>query len=142
MADTQISEIMVAQHHLIEALFEGFRDELKTNVEAARNFYAELVWEVKKHFFIEEQAIFDLLPWKDPEVSGILTELKNEHRIMAENLDKIENLGGDESGFTAMMKGHVEKEEKKLYPMLDERLTPEEKQHIISRIGQIPLNKF
>jgi len=145
MENTTILDIMVAQHGLLEVLFQAFKDEFKENPEAAKKFLSEFSWEIKKHFFIEDQAIFALLPWKDPEISEIVHGLKKEHITMLDKLEKmLENLS-DESeeemqGFLKLMTSHREKEEQKLYPLLDEKLSKAEKNLIISRVNEIPIS--
>jgi len=140
-----ILDIMVAQHGLLEALFQAFKGEFKENPEAAKKFLSEFTWEIKKHFFIEEQAIFGLLPWKDSEILEIVRELKKEHIIMFDKLEKmLENLS-DESEkemqeFLKLITIHREKEEKKLYPLLDEKLSEAEKVLVISRVNEIPIS--
>jgi len=145
MGNTAILDIMVAQHGLLEALFQAFKDEFKENPEAAKKFLSEFSWEIKKHFFIEDQAIFALLPWKDSEILEIVRDLKKEHIIMLDKLEKIsENLSDEENNgienFLKLLTSHREKEEQKLYPLLDEKLSGEEKSLVISRVNEIPIS--
>lgn len=142
MKKDKILDIMVAQHALIETLFTAFKDEVREKSDVAKSFFSDLVQEVKKHFFIEEQAIFNLLPWKDLKIAEIVEKLKKEHSLMINMLEKASadlkaNLLESES-FSVLMKSHVATEEKELYPLLDEKLTDDEKMHIISRIEQLP----
>lgn len=144
MDKNKILDIMVAEHALIESLFVAYKDEVIQNPERANIFFAELVWEVKKHFFVEEQAIFNLLPWKDQEISEMVKFLKQDHFVIINILEKVlqkkESLSEvEKDGFTLLMKNHLEVEEKKLYPLLDEKLNTEEKKHIIARINQVPM---
>ena len=144
MEKNKILDLMVAQHALIEALFSAFKDEVSINPARAKSFLSDLTWEVKKHFFIEEQAIFNLLPWKDQEILEMVAKLKQEHILIVDGLEKsfsdlslLSGQGGEEFGKLIM--GHRQAEEKKLYPLLEERLTPEEKEYILARARQIPL---
>lgn len=128
-----ILEIMVAQHALLEALFASFKGE-PAGSQQKQNFFAELTLEAKKHFLIEEQAIFALLPWKGGEILEMVNKLKREHILMTA---KLEGAAIDEE-FSKTMESHLEVEEKKLYPLLDKKLNDEEKKLIISRINEIP----
>jgi hemerythrin-like domain-containing protein len=146
MENTTILDIMVAQHGLIEVLFQAFKDEFKENSESAKKFLSEFSWEIKKHFFIEDQAIFAILPWKDHEISEMAQGLKKEHITMLIKLEKmLENLSNESEEemqeFLKLMTSHREKEEQKLYPLLDEKLPEVEKNLIISRINEIPVSK-
>ncbi len=143
--ETTILDIMVAQHGLIEALFQAFQAEMKENPESAKKLFSEFFWEIKKHFFIEEHAIFSLSPWNDPETSKMMQGLKKEHIIILEKLEKIsENLSDENSEemkeSLKLITIHREKEEQKLYPLLDEKLSEEEKSLVISRVNEIPIN--
>ncbi|OGZ62696.1 MAG: hypothetical protein A2998_00410 [Candidatus Staskawiczbacteria bacterium RIFCSPLOWO2_01_FULL_37_25b] len=74
-----------------------------------------------------------------------MCELKKEHIIMLDKLEKIsENLSDEENNgienFLKLLTSHREKEEQKLYPLLDEKLSGEEKSLVISRVNEIPIS--
>jgi len=145
MENTTILDIMVAQHGLIEALFQAFLAESKENPKSAKKFFSEFFWEIKKHFFIEDQAIFSLSPWNDSEIKEMMQGLKKEHIAILDKLAKISENSVDENSeemkeFLKLITIHREKEEQKLYPLLDEKLSEAEKGLIISRVNEIPIS--
>ncbi len=147
MEKNKILNIMVAQHGLIEALFLAFKDEVKVHQERAKIFLSEFSWEIKKHFFIEEAAIFGFSLAGNSEITEIISRLKYEHVLMADQLNKMikgisEINNGQTEEFLKLLTSHREAEEQKLYPHLDEKLSDEQKMLIISRINEIPVNKF
>ena len=129
----------MAQHALLDTLFAAFKDEMGTSPEKAKAFFDEFAWEMKKHFFVEEQAIFNLLVLGNNEIGDIVGRLKKEHATMLQILEK--GPEGPNEGFAILLKNHVDLEEKKLYPALDEKLNDDEKALIVSRINQVPFEK-
>jgi hypothetical protein len=142
MADT-ILDLMISHHALLELLFESFRDEAKNKGGKAEVDLSELTWEMKKHFFAEEGAIFDFPPLKIMNVWPIVEQLKKEHIVMLEMLqnfsDNLENIKEVEiEDFHNLLESHRKIEELNLYPKMDKEIPPEQKSQIISRVNQIP----
>ena len=88
MAENSILNLMVAHHALIESLFILFRDEAKEKSPRTGASFSEFKWEVKKHFFIEENAIFDFLPLKTMSIYKKIIKLRDEHITMIGYLEK------------------------------------------------------
>jgi hemerythrin-like domain-containing protein len=141
MKKDTILDLMVANHALLEALFSVFSDNVKSNLDEANDSLKELIWETKKHFFTEEQAVFSILSKENAEVYKIVKHLIEEHKTMVEMLDKmtkkIEMADVDE--YAKMLGHHREMEEKDLYPRLDAELPEELKRQVIARVNEIPL---
>jgi len=145
MTQENILGLMVAHHALLETLFVVFRDEVSENSPRVGSALSEFSWEMKKHFFAEENAIFNLVPPKDIESWKAINRLKEEHIAMLVGLEKfmgnlVEIKSEEVEVFYNLLKGHREVEEKDLYPRLDKELGAEEKNQIIARINEIPLN--
>lgn len=145
MDSKKILDLMVEQHALLDTLFMAFKSALAVNEQSARESFDELFKETKRHFFIEEQAIFNLLPWKKPEVLEMVNGLKKEHVILMGQLEQVEKdlnaIKNIEADYTAILKRHVAIEEKMLYPMLDQKLNDQEKTLIVSRINELPIKE-
>jgi len=137
-----ILDLMVIQHGLLESLFSTFKSEIKTDSKKARETLSEFSWELKKHFFAEEQVIFNFMSWKEPGISAIIDQLKKEHSMMLDGAEKIsaaEDFMGQEivESFAELLKSHRGIEEKDLYPKLDSALSDVQKEQIINRVTQI-----
>lgn len=146
MAEETILNIMVAHHALLESFFGIFATEAKKKSLRASEYLTELVWEMKKHFFAEESAIFDFPPLKIMGVWEIVKQLKKEHVIMLEDLREfLENPEAikDEAvnDFHSLLENHRKIEELNLYPRLDSGMQEDQKRLVISRINEIPINK-
>ncbi|MEK7658778.1 MAG: hemerythrin domain-containing protein [Patescibacteria group bacterium] len=145
MAENSILNLMISHHALIDALFSLFRDEVREKSPRARASLSELDWELKKHWFAEENAIFNFLPLKNIEIWKTINHLKDEHLTMLNDLKKfseslLEIKGNEIENFYKLLEDHRATEEKDLYPKLDKELREEQKAQIISRINEIPIN--
>lgn len=147
MAEKNILSLMLNHHALLWTLFVAFKDDAKENSTNTSASLAEFVWETKKHFFTEENAIFDYLPLKSMDVLKTINQLKDEHLKMLSMLEKISNSLGEidmvgVDKFHYLLEGHREIEEKKLYPKLDKELGKLQRHQIVLRIEQIPLSIY
>lgn len=141
-----ILNLMINHHALIEAMFASFRDEAKERFPRAGVSLSELRWEIKKHFFTEENAIFDYLPLKSMDVFKTINQLKEQHIAMLIELqnfsDNLARVTEEEvESFYKLLEAHREIEEKNLYPKLDKEIAAEQKKQIIVHINQIPITK-
>jgi hemerythrin-like domain-containing protein len=146
MAEDTILNLMLNHHALLGAIFSLFVDEAKEKSPKAEATLSELSWEVRKHFFTEETAIFDFLPVRNMNVFEMINQLKDEHLIMLDDLKKFsDNLAavtdGEIEKFYGLLERHRQTEENELYPKLDRELRDEQKRQVIQRINEIPIHK-
>ena len=144
MAKETISSLMIAHHALIEKLLFSFKKELKEKSPNLKNSVSRLKWEVKKHFFLEESAIFDFLTLDNLDIFKMISRVKDEHLTMIVDLikfsDNIENVADEDiKSFTELLLSHREFEDKILYPKLDAEADEDQKQKIIVNIKQMPV---
>jgi len=145
MAKDNLSGLMISHHALIGMLFTLLKEELKEKSQTAGSTFSEFTWEIKKHFFTEENAIFDYLPLKSMEIFKNMNHLRDEHLIMLNLLknfsDNFPNITGEQmEEFSNLLENHREFEEQTLYPKLDKEMREEQRKEIISRINEIPIN--
>ena len=148
MAQETILSLMLNHHALIETMFAVFRDDAKAKSKRTSASLSELTWEMQKHFFVEESAIFNipLMQLKEIGVFTIITQLRKEHVIMLKSLkyfaDNLETTTGDDiEEFFNLLDNHRKIEEINLYPRLDKQLLANQKENIIERIDEIPITK-
>lgn len=140
----QILDLMVAHHALLEALFASFKDEAKDKSSKASASLSELTWEMQKHFFSEESAIFNYPQLRTMGVSVVVNQLKKEHEKMLSDLqnfsENLPNIGDEEiESFHNLLESHRKIEELNLYPRLDKDLQDSQKRQIVARINEIPM---
>jgi hemerythrin superfamily protein len=146
MEESSILNLMVNHHVLLAALFTLFRDEARDKSPRTGSSLSELTWELKKHFFTEESAIFNLPQVKEMKIYETIQHLEGEHVEMLNSLKKfaeeMPNVNEEEiQKFYEMLEDHRETEEKELYPKLNAELQEEQKKIVISRIIEIPISQ-
>jgi hemerythrin-like domain-containing protein len=94
-----------------------------------------LTW--TKHFKVEEETIFALfLATSATEVSQLCQLLEKEHRQMDAYYEQMQD--GDYSvlgDFGTLLKKHTRMEERQLFPLLEEVMTAEQLQRVVSASG-------
>jgi hemerythrin-like domain-containing protein len=139
-----ILPLMVKDHCKIEKLLDEFEENADKDHTTALNSFNKLEWELEKHIFIEEKAIFTSYNPKDV-VEGyvMLPELTKQHNVL---LNKLNNMKKDVRrrtkptdlyGFKEFLIKHRTFEEQEVYPKLDENLDTENKKIIFDKINEI-----
>ncbi len=134
-----IAEIMVKHHFKIDKLLHKFKDEIDHGEKTLIGEFNKFKWEMEKHFFLEEKAIFQLHYSENQESNKIKTQLKEEHNILRGKLNDIwEGLKNEKKidffEFRKLLIEHKNFENKVFYPRLDEELDDSRKNMIIDRL--------
>jgi hemerythrin superfamily protein len=140
----EILPLMVKDHCKIEKLLDEFEENADKDHNTAFNSFNKFSWELEKHIFVEEKAIFTSYNPKDVvEGYAMLPELTKQHNVL---LNKLNNMRRDVYrrtkptdlyGFKEFLIGHRTFEEKDVYPKLDKNLDNESKKIILSKINEI-----
>ncbi len=146
MKSTIISEIMVRDHGKIVKLLIDFEKSIGQNEQTMMKAFNAFLWELEKHFFTEEKAIFIAYePEDENEGYAMIPELIKEHeeifdrlKVMKKSVKKKKVF--DFQGFKELLKKHKDFEDEKVYPKFDQELDEEEKRIIIHRINEIYLS--
>ena len=138
---------MVIHHGLLEALLTVFKDELGKSSQRAAETLDNFQWEFEKHIFGEEKVIFRLCKQQEPEICELVKKMEGEHTVMLNILEElkksdltVENEAKAKKFYDFLVR-HREVEENELYPRMDQELSDEVKEDIISRIDEIPIKK-
>jgi len=145
MSETSdILPIMIRDHCKIEKLLDEFEESTQKDHETMLKSFNKFEWELEKHIFIEEKAIFTSYNPKDVvEGYAMLPELTKQHNVL---LNKLNNMRRDIYrrtkptdiyGFKNLLIQHKTFEEKEVYPKLDENLDIESKKNILNKINEI-----
>jgi len=135
-----IAETMVKHHVKIDKLLHEFKNEIKQKDAPLIGAFNKFKWELERHFFIEEKAIFQLHYSENEKSNKIREQLMEEHSILRRIIDRIENdlLNNREIdlyGFRKKLLKHKEFENREFYPRLDEELDDSRKKIIIERLS-------
>ena len=141
---TDILPIMVEDHCKIEKLLDEFEENAKKDYPSMRESFYRFEWELEKHLFVEEKAIFtQYSPDNISEDYKMLPVVTEQHNFIINKLNNwrkdIRNKRSitDISELKEFLIKHREYEEKELYPRLDQTLDAKQKKHIINRVHQI-----
>ena len=139
-----ILALMIKDHCKIESLINDLEEKTKEDFESMVKSFNKFEWELEKHIFTEEKAIFtSYKPENVIEGYKMLPELTKHHNFIINTLNnwrhdisKKRNLT-DVYSFKEFLLKHKNYEEKEVYPKLDQFLSENEKRHIIAKINEI-----
>jgi len=145
MNQTQsILTLMKQDHHHIESLLDALDEHLDASMQEIKQYFEQFEWNLEKHLFIEEKAIFTfyepedmsqgykMVPTVISQHNYILNKLKNMRKIINSGIQPT-----DLDEFKSFLIKHRNYEERDVYPKLEEELTDEQKKVIINRINEI-----
>lgn len=141
MGDTyNITELMIQDHNKTIHCLNKLEKNLGSNIELVTELFDNFKWELEKHLFVEEKAIFTFFNPKSSEEYKEIPYLLDEHIIILDMLKKLESkIGYEDVDFSKLkeaLKHHRDFEETALYPKLDRNLNANQKKIIIDRIKQ------
>jgi len=145
MKSTEILDLMIKDHNRLMGYLKGVENNLGRDFGFLSNSFNTFQWNLEKHFFIEEKAIFISYNSDEPEKEyDYFSDLMNQH---SEILKKIESLRKklvkrepfDLNELKKLLVKHKTFEEKNIYPVLDQEIDDCTKRVIIDRIKEIRL---
>ena len=130
----EISDLMLRDHCKIEKLLSEFK--LSIGSPEAEKRFDGFKWELEKHMFIEERAIFTFVKPEDNEDFAAIPKLKREHDEILDLMESIEKDTKEEdvSKLQNLLMKHKTFEDEVLYPKLDVELNAEQKKIIVDRL--------
>lgn len=144
MKENNILPLMVNDHCRLEKLLDDLEKNIDKEQTVMRESFYQFEWELEKHLFTEEKAIFTLYNPEDvSEGYKMLPELIKQHNFIVNKLDNWrKNIRNNKKidGFYEFKKfliNHREFEEKEVYPRLDQTLDDKQKKLIIRRINEL-----
>jgi hemerythrin-like domain-containing protein len=143
MKSTAILDLMMKDHGKIVKLLLDVKKSIGMEIVSTMKVFDTFEWELEKHIFIEEKAIFSSYkPTNIVEGYKMVPELIQQHndilnrlRLMRKNLMWQRPIDYDE--FEELIMAHKTFEESSLYPKLDQELDVSQKEEIIKKIREI-----
>jgi hemerythrin-like domain-containing protein len=139
-----ILKLMTKDHVKIENLLNKLEEKANQDYDSMVRAFHKFEWELEKHIFTEEKAIFTSYNPKDvTEGYKMLPELTKQHNFIVNKLnnwrDDVQKKRAitDIYSFKIFLNRHKSFEEEKVYPKLDEELNEEQKNHILAKISEI-----
>jgi len=136
-----ISDIMLEDHAKIDGMFCEFKSDLNVTSESAMEAFNRFKWQLEKHIFAEEKAIFEFFNISTEEYEDIPKVLE-EHITLLKMVKEIEaRLKEHKETNTQELQdtlvAHVKFEDEVLYPKLEKSLSKDQKKQIAERIKQV-----
>lgn len=143
MKPTTLIDFMINDHAVMHGLFKAIEKNIEKDTKSLTKAINEFEWKVKKHYFVEEKAIFTAYEPKDtsdgysmvPKIVKQHDEILKKLKIFKTSIKKKKAF--DFEGFRELLINHKNFEEGNLYPKLEEELPESEKKLIIKRINEI-----
>jgi len=146
MSMNTISVFFQQDHDRLDALFQSFQALKRHDMEKAMEAFKEFRGGLERHIVWEEDLLFPLWEEKTGMSDGGPTfVMRNEHRQIKELLEAIHNKVAEhnpdsdqeEQALLKLLGSHNLKEERVLYPSIDQVTTPEECENIFQKVRQI-----
>ena len=145
MKSTEILDLMLRDHNRLMEYLKDVENNLGHDFGFLSNSFNTFQWNLEKHFFVEEKAIFISYNPDEPDKEyTYFSELMDQH---TEILGKIESLRKrlqkrepfDLNDLKKLLVKHKTFEEKSIYPVLDQEIDDCAKSVIIDRIKEFRL---
>ena len=134
MGENDILNKMIKDHCKIEKLLDELEKNVQKDYPAMRESFNKFEWELEKHLFVEEKAIFTSYDPEDVSEGYImLPELIKQHNFIVNMLNnwrkdvQSKKKISDFYEFKKFLIKHRTFEEKEVYPRLDETLDETQK---------------
>ena len=143
MKSNAILDLMVKDHNRLMKYLKDVKNNLKSDFEVLLKLFNTFEWNLEKHFFVEERAIFTAYnPDYIDDSYQFFTDLSKQHTTILEKVESLRKrlrMGKsiDLSDLEDILLKHKTFEEKNAYPVLDLEINEGEKRYMIERINDI-----
>ena len=146
-----ISAYFEQDHDRLDALFQSFQTLKRHDVTKATEAFKEFKFGLQRHIVWEEDLLFPL--WEEKtgmSEGGPTSVMRNEHRQIGVQLEAIHQKvieqdpesDHEEQALLKLLGSHNLKEERVLYPSIDQVTTPEECRDIFQKMKEIPEDRY
>ena len=151
MPEDKISVTFEGDHDRLDALFESFQREKRQDFAKAKKTFAEFKAGLQRHILWEEELLFPRWEENSGMAEGGPTQImRSEHRSIRDCMEAIQNevereapdSDGDEQRLLELLKAHNMKEERILYPSMDQVISEEECAAIHQAMKEVPEERY
>ncbi len=145
MKSTAILDLMVKDHNRLMDYLKDVENNLGRGFGFLSNSFNIFQWNLEKHFFAEERAIFTSYNPDEPEKEyNYFSDLMDQHTEILETVESLRKKLQKREPFDLnelkkLLVKHKTFEEKSIYPVLDQKIDDCTKRVIIDRIKEIRL---
>jgi regulator of cell morphogenesis and NO signaling len=146
-----ISAFYEQDHDRLDELFKTFQQLKRSDFDKAREAFKEFKFGLQRHIVWEEELLFPLWEEKTGMSEGGPTfVMRNEHRMIAQQLealhDKVAEGNPDsdqeEQVLLSLLGSHNMKEERVLYPSIDQVTSEAERETVFQSMKDIPEERY
>ena len=146
-----ITTLYAEDHDRLDELFKTFQTSKRSDFAKAKEAYKEFKVGLQRHIVWEEELLFPM--WE--EKTGMIEDgptpvMRFEHEQIKQLLDAIHrkvesgdlNSDQEEQALLNLLGSHNRKEERALYPAIDNVISPDECTTIFNRMKTIPEDQY
>ena len=151
MPEDKISVTFEQDHDRLDGLFESFQQQKRQDFAKAKKAFAEFKAGLQRHILWEEELLFPRWEENSGMAEGGPTQImRSEHRLIRDCMEAIQSeleretpdRDGDEQRLLELLKPHNMKEERILYPSMDQVIREEERAAIYQAMKGIPEERY
>lgn len=145
MKSTAILDLMVKDHDRLMDYLKDVENNFGRDFGFLSQSFNTFQWNLEKHFFVEERAIFTSYNPDEPDKEyKFFSDLMDQHTEILETIESLRKKLQKREPFDLnelkkLLVEHKTFEEKSIYPVLDQEINEGEKRFIIDRIKEIRL---
>lgn len=151
MSEGKISVTFEQDHDRLDALFTAFQEQKRQDVAKAKEAFAAFKFGLQRHIVWEEDVLFPKWEENSGMAEGGPTQvMRSEHRMIGDCLEAIHQKvqaqdpesDRDEQLLLDILKSHNMKEERILYPSIDQVISDQERVELYQAMKDIPEERY
>lgn len=151
MTQPTVQRFFQDDHQRLDALLKKYQELKRTDFPTAKKAFVEFKFGLQRHIVWEEDLLFP--QWEQAtgiRESGPTQVMRMEHRQIGDLLEALHKKvqaqdpesDRDEEGLLALLTAHNQKEERILYPAIDQTLSEEDRAGLYEAMKAIPEERY
>jgi len=151
MSEANISVTFEQDHDRLDGLFAAFQEQKRKDFAQAKEAFIAFKFGLQRHIVWEEDVLFPKWEENSGMAEGGPTQvMRTEHRLIGDCLEAIHrkvqaqdpDSDGEEQRLVEILKAHNMKEERILYPSIDQVISDEERAVMYQAMKEIPEERY
>ena len=151
MAEAKISVTFEQDHERLDNLFQTFQEQKRKDFARAKEAFVAFKFGLQRHIVWEEDLLFPKWEENSGMAEGGPTQvMRTEHRLIGDCLEAIHrkvqaqspDSDREEQRLLELLKSHNMKEERILYPSMDQVISEEERAAIYQAMKEMPEERY
>ena len=151
MSEGKISVTFEQDHDRLDALFTAFQEQKRKDFAKAKEAFVAFKFGLQRHIVWEEDVLFPKWEENSGMAEGGPTQvMRTEHRMIGDCLEAIHHKvqaqdpesDQDDQRLLDILKSHNMKEERILYPSIDQVISDQERAELYQAMKEIPEERY